>query len=206
MKRDGLSYFRATEYYGLHGEFFRFRDPFAYPEPQGSAAAKSLRDDLERIISQSNLVGIALVIPLDIYWTIRNSEPAAKQIFPGDPFEIAIQCLMDQCVRDSVSKMSSTPLAFYCDDGPNSARMLETYRSYKALNPKANEVIKSFVVQDDRKFQPLQAADLMAHLGRECYMTKGAPKRITGSVEWVKVLTEDYLLEMLWHEKKRRNL
>ncbi|HWF13326.1 MAG TPA: hypothetical protein VG272_06295, partial [Candidatus Acidoferrales bacterium] len=27
LKRDGLTYFRATEYYSLRGEFAKYRDP-----------------------------------------------------------------------------------------------------------------------------------------------------------------------------------
>ncbi len=46
----------------------------------------------------------------------------------------------------------------------------------------------------------------MASLGRETYMTKTDPKGIRESVEWVEVWDEEYMLELLEHEKKRRKL
>lgn len=206
LKQDGLKYFRATEYYSLRGEFGRYRDPVKYPKPLGSQAAKQVRDDLERIIRESRIVGVALVIPLDLYWKVKNSSDAAKQIFTDDPFEMAIQSLIDQCVKDSVQKMDGTPLSFFCDDGPNAPRVLATYEAYKALNPMAGSIVQSLEHRDDKKCVPLQAADLMAHLGRETYMTKQGPKGIRESVEWVKVWDEEYMLELLEHEKTRRKL
>jgi hypothetical protein len=206
LKQEGLAYFRATEYYSLRGEFERFRDRGNYPKPRGSEAAKQLRDDLEQIIRQSKIVGVALVIPLELYWKIKHSCPAANQIFTDDPFEMAIQSLMDQCVKDSIEKMDSTPLSFFCDDGPNAKRVLATYKAYKALNPNADSIVQSLEHRDDKKFPQLQVADLMAHLGRETYMTKQEPNGICDSIEWVKVWDEEYMLELLEHEKKRRNL
>jgi hypothetical protein len=206
LKQDGLLYFRATEYRSLRGEFSRFRDPAKYPIPKGSHAARALRTDLERIIRSSNVIGVALVIPLDLYRKVKSSCEAADKIFTDDPFEMAIQSLIDQCVRDSIKHLNRASLAFFCDDGPNAARVLATYEAYKKLNPNADEIVKSLTHQDDKKFAPLQAADLMAHLGRETYLTKSDPTGIRDSVEWVRVWTEEYMLEMLEHEKKRRNL
>lgn len=65
LKQDGLAYFRATEYYSFRGEFERFRDPDKYPKPSGREAAGKLRHDLEQIILKSQIVGVALVIPLE---------------------------------------------------------------------------------------------------------------------------------------------
>jgi hypothetical protein len=123
-----------------------------------------------------------------------------------DPFEMAIQSLMDQCVKDSIEKMDSTPLAFFCDDGPNAKRVLATYKAYKALNPNARAIVQSLEHRDDKKCPQLQVADLMANLGRETCKTKQDPKGIRNSVEWVKVWDKEYMLERLEHEKTRRKL
>jgi len=168
LKADRLRYFRSTEYYSLRGEFAKYRDPVIYPKPSGKMAAKQIRDDLESILHDSNLIGVSLVIPLDLYRTIQNSCDAARQIFTDDPFEMAIQSLIAECVKDSIRHLDSTRLAFFCDDGPNAGRISSTCEAYKALNPNAADLIESFVHRDDKKFVSLQAADLMAHLGREC--------------------------------------
>jgi hypothetical protein len=206
LKADGLDYFRATEYNGLHGQFFRFRDSVKYPKPLGSQAARRLRDDLKSIILKSKLRGAALVIPLDLYWDIRGSSKEAMQIFTEDPFEIAIQSMIDECVQDAIKERLGVRLEFICDKSSSAPRIEATYRAYKEINPQANEIVASFEHRDDKLFAPLQVADLMAHLGREVYMTKQEPKGIKESVAWVKVWNEEMMLGVLQHEKKRRKL
>ena len=39
-KRDGMNYFRSTEYYSLRGEFFRFRDAKEYSKAKGQRGCK----------------------------------------------------------------------------------------------------------------------------------------------------------------------
>src|ERR1700686_414541 len=67
LKQDGLKYFRATEYYNLRGEFSRFRDPIKYPMPKGGQAATALLNDLETIIHESQVMGIAVCVDMQIY-------------------------------------------------------------------------------------------------------------------------------------------
>jgi len=55
LKTHGIKYFRSTEYYGLSGEFAKFRDPVQFPSPKGREAATRVLTDLERLIQSSKL-------------------------------------------------------------------------------------------------------------------------------------------------------
>jgi len=79
LKRDGLHYFRSTEYYSLRGEFARYRDTVRYPKSTESQAATALRDDLDSIIKNSAVMGIAVAIPMKLYNHIRETEFGAKE-------------------------------------------------------------------------------------------------------------------------------
>ena len=114
--------------------------------------------------------------------------------------------MIDECVQDAIKERPDVRLEFICDKSSSAPRIEATYRAYKEINPQANEIVASFEHRDDKLFAPLQVADLMAHLGREVYMTKREPKGIKESVAWVKVWNEEMMLGVLEHEKKRRKL
>lgn len=212
LQRDGLKYFRSTEYYSLRGEFERYRDPVKYPKPKGSEAARALRDDLDAIITKMELVGMAVAIPLDTYHEIRLNEPGADQIFGPDAFEIALQTLIERCVAVSREDFGGTRLAFICDDSPSSVRIAQIYISFKEKNKSTAKLIGALVHGDDKGLPPLQAADLMAHLAREHFMEwhdnpNGVTvKRLESSVYKIYGWNREYMLRVLEHEKKARGI
>lgn len=168
LKQDGLKYFRATEYYSLRGEFARFRDPVKYPKPEGSRAATFLLNDLEAIIQDAAVMGVAVCIDMNVYRDVRAKEQYAAQIFPADAFEVALQSLVQRCaeiVRDEFN-VQPRAVAFICDDGPSSAQIARVYTAFKAAHPALAEFMGGLVHQDDKKFLQLQAADMMAHLAK----------------------------------------
>lgn len=63
------------------------------------AAAWALRDDLDAIIKKSEVMGMAVAIPMELYNRIRNTEVGAKEIFSEDAFESALQSLIKQCAE-----------------------------------------------------------------------------------------------------------
>jgi hypothetical protein len=203
LRVEGLKYFRSTEYYSLRGEFERYRDPLRYPKPKGSEAARALRDDLDAIIKKSEVMGIAQVIPPALYRHVRETEPRAKEIFSEDIFESALQSLIRRCAETSRDELRSTPLAFICDDGPSSARIAATYARFKALNTDISEYLGALVHQDDKKFEQLQAADLMAHLAKELYLqqienpTAAITHRLNHSVFRVDSWTRETMMAVL---------
>ena len=42
LEKDGLTYFKTSEYRGLNGEFSRFKNEELYPKPTGRKAAREI--------------------------------------------------------------------------------------------------------------------------------------------------------------------
>lgn len=61
---EGMEYFKASEYYGLRGQFQKFRSQSQYPPPTGREAAKKVFDDLESVIQRAQVISLGIVIPV----------------------------------------------------------------------------------------------------------------------------------------------
>jgi hypothetical protein len=170
LKRDGLDYFKSSEYSTLHGQFAVFRDPVKYPKPKGSEAARTLRSDLEKILKRHSIIGVATVLPLAVYRDVINRVGVADRLNP-DPFSFTMQCSMRECallVKDWPTKKDKLhQLAFICDDSPNSPMLAQAYAGFKHKNLSIQDMLQGFSHLDDKKWPPLQAADMTASLGRE---------------------------------------
>jgi hypothetical protein len=212
LKQDGLKFFHAKEYHTLHGEFYRFRDNIKYPKPLGSQAAKALLDDLENIIHDSGVMGLAVCVDMQAYNTIRGTEPHASDIFSEDAYEVALQALITLCakiIRDEWDGQRRT--AFVCDLSSSAPRIAKMYADFVAKNPTLAEFLAGLTHQDDKKFPPLQAADMMAHLAKGRFIDwlndptktvftaneqlKSRLKRL--SVHQIAVWNREYMLEVL---------
>jgi hypothetical protein len=211
LKRAGMKYFRATEYYSLRGEFEHFRDPVKYPIPKGSEAARALRDDLDHIIKTSKIIGIAHCIPLAVYKEVRENEPHGKDIFPEDPFEAALQSLIRDCAKEFKKHYGNKHrLAFVCDSGPNSARIAKVYSSFKQAHPDFGDIIGGLVHGDDKQYPQLQAADLMAHLAREMFTPllenpePTAWTRLNSSIYFSRHWNRDVMMQLLNYGQEAR--
>jgi hypothetical protein len=152
LKRDGVKYFRSTEYYSLTGEFARFRDPEQYPKPQGSRAAKALRDDLDEIIHKSHLMGCAVCIPLPLYHTIRTSAPRSVSTFPENVTIAAIESLAETTAELVRQHFTGETVAFICDDSSSSVQVVEAYNRLKQRRPDLDFVFNGLTHQDDKVF------------------------------------------------------
>lgn len=169
LRRDGLKYFRSSEYSNLSGEFSCFRDPVKYPKPKGSEAARCLRNDLETILKRFHIIGIATVIPMNIYNEFRNTIPKARSFFHEDAFEGALQTTMMECayaVKDRLVGVNNR-IAFVCDDSPNVVRYSAVYAEFKKKNPIIGQMMGAIAHLDDKKTVQLQAADMMANVTKE---------------------------------------
>jgi hypothetical protein len=170
LKRDGLDYFRSSEYYSFTGEFACFRDHAKYPNPKGSEAAKALRDDLDRIIRRTAIVGAAVCIPMNEYNDIRNTIPDAARIFSVDPFETAFRSLVGLCAAAIKDRFhGDARIAFVCDDSSASERITRAYSQFKSDNLSEARIMNGLAHLDDKVFPQLQAADLCAHLAKEVF-------------------------------------
>jgi hypothetical protein len=221
LKRDGIKYFHATEYYSLRGEFLKFRDPVQYPKPKGSEAATAMLNDLEQIISESQVMGIAVCADMQAYNAVRQKEAHANEIFSSDAFESALQALIMTCVKILRDEWKGhRKLAFICDDSNTSPRIARLYSGFVAANPGLAEFLGGLIHRDDKLFPQLQTADMMAHLAKGRFIDwlddpnkavftddkelKARLKRL--SVHQIAVWNREYMLEVLKHEVKARGL
>lgn len=172
LKRNGLRYFRSSEYNSLGGEFQVFRDDVKYPKPTGREAARVIRDELDAIIKKCKLLGIASVIPLPAYRKIVEEYRLTEKLDP-DPFSAAMQNVMQECAllaRDQLlrgKKGKENIVAFVCDDSDNAAKYAAAYAGFKFKNVRFNDALGGMTHQDDKRLPPLQAADMVASIGKE---------------------------------------
>jgi len=177
LKHDGLRYFRSTEYNSLRGEFSVFTNSAKYPKPKGSEAARKLRDDLEAIIKRFPIVGVACVIPIPEYrQTVTEYELETK--LDPDPFSAAMQSVMRACALMAKDQLAgeNNLVGFVCDDSPNSAKLSAAYAGFKYKNLRIQDSLAGFAHLDDKKCPPLQAADMVASMGKQMafeYFKKG---------------------------------
>lgn len=172
LRRHGLEYFRSSEYNSLTKQFERFHDEKTYPKPTGRDAARAIRDELDAIIKKFKLLGIASVIPLPMYRQIVEEYRLTEKLDP-DPFSAAMQNVMQECAllaRDQLlrgKKDRENIIAFVCDDSDNAAKYAAAYAGFKFKNVRFNDALGGMTHQDDKKLPPLQAADMVASIGKE---------------------------------------
>lgn len=169
LLRDDVPYFRSADYSKLAGSFSCFRDDVKYPKPKGSEAARALRNDLEKIVAKFKIIGLATVIPIELYNEFRTTVPGAASFFHEDAFESAMQTAIMECAYTAKDRLvgDNNRMAFVCDDSPNAARYSTVYTEFKAKNPIIGEMMGGLVHLDDKKHPPLQAADMMANVTKE---------------------------------------
>lgn len=212
LRRDGLNYFRSTEYYSLRDEFAKFRDPIRFPRPLGSQTAQALRQDLDQIIKRVGLLGMAVAIPIAVYREVRKTEMMAREIFSEDPFESALLTLIRRCALTSKEDFRATKLSFYCDSGPSANRIAAAYEKFKAQSGDISDILQGLEHRDDKKFPALQAADLMANLAKEYYLawlenpSEAHMRRLQGTVHRIDSWDRKYMLDVLQNEQNRRTI
>ena len=169
LKNDGIEYFRSTEYYSLTGQFFRYLDRKKYPKPEGSNAARKLRDDLDVIISTSRIVGTAVCIPVAVYKEVRSNVPKASEVFPESALESAFESLVELCAEATKDHFQGdAKIAFIYDEHPGSApKISRLYLELKSRRLDLASAMGGLVHLDDKKVKELQAADLAASIAKE---------------------------------------
>lgn len=168
LRVAGLKYFRSTEYYSLTGEFARFRDRSKYPPPLGRRAATALRSRLETLLNPNRMRGLVSIVPVQTYLTFRSSVPGAVERLPDDVYSAALLSMFLECacmVRERIPGQHR--LAFVCDDSPKAPIYSQVYSTFKEKNPGVAGIMEGMVHVDDKKHPPLQAADMIASMGRE---------------------------------------
>jgi hypothetical protein len=169
LKRDGLRYFKSSEYSVLRGEFSVFADPNKYPKPLGREAANLLRLDLEEIVHRIGVIGVSTCVPIQTYQEFRAVVPGAAEVFNEDPAESALYSVVHECVLMMQEDFPGSKIAFVCDSTSAQERFTKVYFEYLRRHAPARDVIHGALLPhlDDKKHPPLQVADMMASISRE---------------------------------------
>ncbi|MGB8769342.1 MAG: DUF3800 domain-containing protein [Candidatus Korobacteraceae bacterium] len=218
LKRGGINFFHSTEYYSLRGEFLQFRDPVKYPKPAGSDAAKAIRAELFKIIQKSKIAGFAVALPIGVYEDVLRDEPYAAEILPpkDQAFKIAVQELFALLARTLIEKKWAKRIAFVYDRSDEFPAIYSVFQGFTRLNPTFANYMTTIVPLDDKRYPQLQAADVMAHMGRERYTewlndTSQSKPELQSRLADLGVarlvhVTHDRLVALVRHEAKRRGL
>ncbi|WP_263377011.1 DUF3800 domain-containing protein [Granulicella aggregans] len=197
LDADGIEYFKYFQYRAFRGQFFKFRKVDLYPPPKGSHIAGALFQDLQEIISNSGVRGMAHAIPLCSYAAIRKSSDRAASIFPVDPYEAAMQTLMGECADRTQESGEKNRVAFVSDDSNTSRRVLQIYKAFKTMNPDKGKVMKTLFFGDDKLYPQLQVADLMAGLVREICLTARIDQQLHKNIVTFTIWSDEMMIDML---------
>jgi hypothetical protein len=169
LAKEGLAYFKTSEYRGLKGQFSKFRDPKLYPPPAGRKAAQEILFDLELILKSEDLIGLCVALNLSDYRRIRKSARARK-LLPANPYRLAYETAM-VAIATRVSQ-SDYPrvIAFLFDEHSKATQLVNGYSSLKAANPNAATCMGSLTIAKDSEWAAIQAADLVAGICKDYFV------------------------------------
>jgi len=161
-----IQYFKASECERGSGQFAKFvADPTKITAEE-RAKLDSISHEFLSLIAKpvpfdsrayicAHGVGI---VQDDFYDVIKDSE--ARAILGGNPYRLAYDFAMIQCAWTMKQLGDGYAVSFVCDEHERySPLAYDAYRNLKQTNPTAAHYMTTFTSADDRKCEPLQAAD-----------------------------------------------
>lgn len=202
LQEDGLEYFKSSQCDNLRGQFMKYRDRPTFPPPAGRQAADKVREDLDRIIRECDLVGVGAVIPVPL-WNRLREDPEYAAVCCHDPYDWAVQTVWLQST-DVLEKLGRGHLITHLhDEGSNRERIRALYGDYKRKNPRATRRFAGIRFLDDKQSPPIQAADIAASvvmklaLEWEANPAEAKPRRLEQSIYRVNVWDEAFAKRVL---------
>jgi hypothetical protein len=169
LAKDGLAYFKTSEYRRLKGEFAKFSDENVYPKPEGRNAAREIFSDLSLILKSENHVGLALALNLSDYRKVLRSKRARK-ILPSNPYRLMYQTSMIAMALHIGHSEHPEVIAFLCDEHSKGSQLANSYASLKKANPNAAEYMGSLTFGSDVQWAPIQVADMVAGICKDYFV------------------------------------
>jgi hypothetical protein len=166
-KRYGIEYFKASECERGSGQFAKFCKIAEKPTPEEKAKLDLISHEFLDLIVNAVLWegdkhfvvvhGIGIV-QADFYEVIKD--PKVKAVLGPSPFRLAYDFAMIQCAWAMKQLGPNWGTSFICDaDQEHAQAVLPDYFRLKEKNPKAAEYMFSFTAEDEKRCEPLQAAD-----------------------------------------------
>jgi Protein of unknown function (DUF3800) len=168
LKREGIAYFKTSEFKGLTKEFERFR---VLPSLYGRQAATLVRNRLmDLAIRNKRIKGIAISVPVSVYNELLEL-PLAPEFFTGNIYKFAFESILYK-----LSGMLPThTIAFAHDEGNDFDILLDAYMKFKEMHTETGKRLGPFAPLDDKLYGSLQIADMLANsaMGRHCELLNG---------------------------------
>jgi hypothetical protein len=169
----GIKYFKASECERGAGEFAKFvADPKNITPEERSRLDAVSHEFLETIVDPRHygnyltIAGVGIVQNA-FYDVIQDAN--ARAILGASPYRLGYDLAMIQCAAamkqlctsdDGGSVACHEDVSFVCDENEeHSPLACEAYRNLKRTNPVAAQYMATFSSADDKKCEPLQAAD-----------------------------------------------
>ena len=206
LEDEGMKYFKASEYYGLRGQFVKFQSESKYPPPTGREAAKRVFDDLEQIIRQANIMSLGVVIPVKDYNEVM-AMPEAQGKIPTTPYLLALHSSFFETVKAVNENPGRHTVTFVHDDDDRFPLYRSAYLAFRKKNPKTAKQMGGFIALNDKEHPPLQAADLAANVTCNHAKqwledhTQASLQRLTGSLYMIGIWEKDYIISVLRKQK-----
>jgi hypothetical protein len=180
---DKLNYYKTSEWKNLRGEFKQFANRI-----DGRKIADKVRTDLEDIILSAHLIGFTLGVIMQDYKKVLRTVPEAKLFYEDDPTVTAYYHLMDAINRTVRKKTNGFSVAFIYDQSSQSDKISHAFNALKSTHPITSKSLATFAPLDDKLHPPLQAADLLADIGKGifgCWLAKDRPRHVALDKKWV---------------------
>jgi hypothetical protein len=156
LAQDGLQYFKSSHCNSLNGQFHKFRSM-----PDGKQRADKVRDDLDAIIHESQVMTLGATLPIPFYKTMLADQAKFGPI-PDVPYRLVFQQVLAECAYAMVEMGRDRIVTFGHDDGDDFDALRGVYQRFKQTNKHHAKRMADFVPLDDKLHPPVQAADVAA--------------------------------------------
>jgi hypothetical protein len=202
LSLDDIAYFKSSECKNLRGEFFKYRSETNYPLPEGRQTADRMRNDLDAIIRECKLVGVACIIPMPL-WRKLQADSLYAPLVAKDPYHWAVQTVWTLSAHTMKALGRGNIVTFAHDDCDHFHILHALYKGYKERNRKDARVMAEFIPLDDKTNPPIQAADVATSVTQELAMewvdnpTTATLKRLRDSMYKIAHWDEDFARTVL---------
>lgn len=161
LDQDGLAYFKSSHCRTLNGQFHKFRS-----DPNGKKKAETVAEDLDAIIRDHSIIGVACIIPIPL-WKQLQIDPEYAPVVTQNPYMWAVQSVWMMCAEAMLEMGRGHVITLAHDNSSNFEFMRGLYKLFKQRNPKYRRVLAEFIPLDDKTNPPIQAADVAASVTQQ---------------------------------------
>jgi hypothetical protein len=138
-----------------------------WPKPAGGRAATAKRDALLSLLKvKDGIMAIAVAVLIPEYKRIRDTDPRARQYFPEDAYECALQSVFFESAKIVGELGKNHQIAFISDLSNKSGHYTKVFNAFRVSNPNICQSVRGLAHLDDKRWPGLQAADLCAHIAK----------------------------------------